>query len=156
MGALSAAGCGGSGAGEMDRPDRIPITGEVIYQGMPVVGATVSFSPQEHSHAAVGLTDSEGHFELQTFEAGDGAVPGLFMVGIRKVELPMVELAADDAEAPVVEERSLIPVKYADPKLSGLTATVKEGGETHFKFELQEGSLTAPTAAGARRSNGGE
>jgi hypothetical protein len=155
---LFAAGCSGAGAEDPNWPARTPVTGEVLYKGQPVEGATVIFSPTENGYPGIARTDAEGRFELQTFRPGDGAVPGLFQVAVRKVEVAAAQPASDDSEGLAVGEKSLLPVKYADPKFSGLTATVVAGSDdtAHFKFELQEGPLTAAAAGQRRYSSGGE
>lgn len=133
------AGCGGdSSAG--DRPKRVPAGGIVNYNGQPVADATVIFVPDGHQHAAVGRTDSSGRFQLQTFEANDGAVPGEYKVSVRKVEVTSEGASGgdDDAETEEAEERSLLPERYASAESSQLTASVKEGESNDFPFELTD------------------
>lgn len=132
-------GCKDPGAGAADRPARAKVTGAVTYKGAPLADATVIFVPQGHTHGAVGRTDAQGKFSLQTFDPGDGAVPGEFKVTIRKVEArPAPAAESDDAEIPEVPEKSLIPVKYNRPQTSGLTASVAEGQANEFTFELKD------------------
>lgn len=146
------AGCGGEDDKWADeRPTPVPATGTVLYQGEPVAEATVLFIPIGHNHAATALTDETGQFQLQTFDPGDGAVPGEYKVTVRKVEVITAGGAAqDDVEAPPPVERSLLPVKYADANTSGLTASVKDEGENTFNFELTEGPLTGPSRTAPR------
>lgn len=132
-------GCGGGGQGVAGRPTTAPVSGTVLYNQEPIEGATVTFVPQGHSHAAVGLTDSSGEFRLQTFSRDDGAVPGEFKVTVRKVELPSgaAEPPPDGEDGPQWEERSLLPERYASAETSGLDATVTEGANS-FTFTLAD------------------
>jgi hypothetical protein len=93
--------------------------------------------------AASGETDGQGHFELTTFDPGDGAVLGSHVVTVykAKVDAPIAGpdpnldrdayLAAMDKAAQQAiaagEAGSSLPAKYADPKTSDLHAEVREG-----------------------------
>ena len=69
---LAAAGCGGAD-GEADRPPRLPVTGTVTYNGAPLADAQITFNPETAGGtAAFARTDAEGHYELTSFETGDG------------------------------------------------------------------------------------
>jgi hypothetical protein len=154
--ALAAALCGcGGGDGAADRPDRVPVTGTVTHQQKPVEGATVMFSPVSEGYAAIGLTDAEGRFSLQTFDPDDGAVPGEYRITVRKVEMsdPGAGLP-DDADRPPAVEKSLLPARYADASTSGLVQTVKADGENEFPLTLEEGSTDLPKPGQQRRSSG--
>lgn len=151
---LCLAGCGsGSDEWAAKRPTPVPAGGAVLHKGQPVSDATVLFVPEGHKHAAIGRTDADGKFKLQTFEQDDGAVPGDFKVTVRKVEVIAAagDPEEDDAELPPPEERSLLPESYGNAALSGLTASVKEGGENNFTFELTDGPAGGGTA-GAKRA----
>ena len=89
---LGLAGCG-EDPGVTDRPATVPVSGVVTLGGNPVEGATVTFhagvpAPGQtaQGNSAVGQTDAEGRFQLKTFEANDGAVPGEYVVTISKYE----------------------------------------------------------------------
>ena len=137
--AVGVAGCGGK-----DGPATIPATGTVLFQGKPVEGAHVTFSPQATGgHAAFARTDAEGRFELAT-SAGSGAVPGAYGVTVSK-ETTEGGLTAEQAQAyyekhgqspPPPKVIDQLPAKYKKTATSGLTATVKEGDANDFKFEL--------------------
>lgn len=69
---LLAVGCGHTARSE--RPAVVKVSGTVTHNQQPVGGATVLFSPvAEDGFGATGLTDSQGRFQLRTFEPGDGA-----------------------------------------------------------------------------------
>ena len=101
----------------------------VLYKQKPSEGAKVMFSPQNHQYAAVGQTDSNGRFTLQTFEPNDGAVPGDYKIAVTKFEV--VELPNGG-----MKETFFLPGKYRDPNTSGLTAVVPPKGAKDLKLEL--------------------
>jgi hypothetical protein len=135
--------CGCGGGGDSDRPETYPVTGTVTYNGAPVEGASVTFSPnvpisqvgQGGARGAFGVTDAEGKYQLTTFAPQDGALPGEYRVSIMKYEgvepLPPDYNEEEDYEAPDpnaqdTPRKSLIPEKYASAGTSGFTVTVKE------------------------------
>lgn len=144
---LAAIGCSGP---VDERPKTAKVRGKVTYNGKPVEGAVVSFVSDDVPRAATGKTDANGEFTLTTYEPGDGAIIGTYKVAITK---PAGEAAADDAgydpdnPNPQYEKqmektepagKSEIPAKYADPKTSGLTATVEDKEENYFEFNLTD------------------
>src|SRR5437762_14122698 len=84
---LSAPGCGSG-------PRVVSAKRTVLYQGTPVAGATLTFSPKGEKTGPVinGVTDAEGHFSLKTYvgatSTGDGAMPGEYRVAISKFVPP--------------------------------------------------------------------
>jgi hypothetical protein len=138
---LTLALLGGCSTKSDNRPRRVPVSGVVMYKGQPVEEATVLFEPTGGTPAATGTTDSAGRYRLTTFEAGDGAVPGEYKVAIRKVKVirgKSAEPVPDDYVGPPPDEKWLLPTKYGYSESSGLTASVKEGAENQFKFELAD------------------
>ncbi|MHB8903028.1 MAG: carboxypeptidase-like regulatory domain-containing protein [Thermoguttaceae bacterium] len=149
---VSSVGCGKTA--DPNRPKTVRVTGTVTQAGKPVEGASVAFHAEDNSSGAVGVTDASGNYTLTTFTAGDGAVPGTYQVTITKSDRPAVapksdgsvadtgdEAEADDEAADRDSERetaakNLLPDKYADPKSSGLTATVSESGENKIDFKV--------------------
>jgi hypothetical protein len=138
---LAFATLGGCGKKQDARPRRVPVSGTVVRQGQPVAEATVLFEPASGTNAAVGQTDSNGRYQLTTFELNDGAVPGDYKVAIRKIKVirntPAGTVADDFVGAPP-DEKWLLPTKYGYGESSGFTATVKADGDNHFKYELTE------------------
>ena len=135
-------GCGG----ETELGGTAAVTGTVTHNGQPVEGATVTFSPTGEGRAASGTTGADGRFTLTTLMADDGAMPGAYNVGISKTETQGA-MTAEESEAylqqhnqppppPVTKE--VLPAKYKNPLQSGLTATVSEGTENNFTFELAD------------------
>jgi len=92
----------------------------------PVEGATVVFIPQSHQYAAAGTTDTQGRFQLRTFEENDGAVAGSYQVTVKKFYF------VDN-----VEYQSL-PIRYANGAKSGLTAEVRSDNKNQFEFHLKK------------------
>jgi hypothetical protein len=138
-----------------DRPATVKVTGTVTYNGEPVPGATVAFSPKaKDGHAAAGTTDDSGNFTLSTFGSGDGAVPGSYYVGVSKFE-GGEEVAATGTEEEVYDAMAeagvdtmggggaeaatnALPDKYLNPVNSGLDADVTEGGDNNFPLALED------------------
>lgn len=137
-GMLMAAGCaGGKDQWEKDRRQVVEAGGVVTFDGAPLPGATVIFSPAGGLSAAVGRTDAEGRFVLKTYADGDGAIATDHKVTVTcvKVEGPPPGANLDEID-PTIKETSLIPERYGQADKSGLTATVTYEGPNEFKFEL--------------------
>lgn len=122
----------------------IGISGTVTYQGKPVVGE-IQFSPEDASgeaRAATGKLDDSGRYTLTSFETGDGAKPGKYLVSVisKGPDKPVPEnkkrlMMEEDAKG---NGDPLIPKKYFDPLSSGLTADVKSSGGNIMNFELKD------------------
>lgn len=136
---VASTGCGRGAAGP-DRPHVTPAQGVVIFDGQPLTDANVVLRSANGSPGAIGLTDSEGRFKLQTFEPGDGAIPGTYQVIVTKYDVPAydpkAEISDGDTEGDGVEAKSLIPHRYSNPQRSGLTAEVIDGAKNDFTFTL--------------------
>lgn len=149
---LPAAGCGSS-----DRPETVPVAGQVLVGGKSIEGATVTFRPTEKTgRPAFGMTDAEGNFVLSTFDDGDGAIPGEYNITIEKVK-PKQEMKAIKTPAPpqpgekvdysdymkamsgtvpAADPTGDVPPKYSDEETSGLRRNVDPAGDNQFTFEL--------------------
>jgi hypothetical protein len=126
----------------------VPVRGLVTVAGKPLAGAGVVFHPQNAAgrmaHAATG---ADGRFELTTFVASDGVMPGEYKVTIAWEEPPPEWTQYRDS-APLKEELkkkwlaeggdkkppvpSPVPTVYADPATTPLTQTVPPAGEVNF------------------------
>ncbi|MCA9005009.1 MAG: hypothetical protein KDA70_07005 [Planctomycetaceae bacterium] len=105
--------------------------------GKPLTKGNVQFTPDKDKgttgRMALGKINEDGTFELMTITSGDGA-----QVGHHLVSIESYETSAFDPNQPVNQTpKSLIPLKYADPKKSEMTAQVKAGEENNFTFELK-------------------
>ena len=131
----------GRGGGGADRPTTFPVSGTVTMNGQPVADANLNFQRTDGTRGAVGVTDAQGRYELTTFTAGDGALPGEYRVAVTQFETPPPGAAVDeddpnyDPDAPAFVPENLLPEQYANPETSGLTATVTEGSNT-VDFQL--------------------
>jgi len=146
---VSLAGCG-EPPEPADRLGRVPATATVTYNGADVDGATVTFYPAgEGGMGAFGKTDSGGRAKMGTYDSEDGAVPGEYTVTVFKMEGATSGVVGEEEESdePEGEEggetdeseaAGVLPAKYADKSASGLTATVTEGGDNSFPFELTD------------------
>lgn len=128
---LAAVGC----SGESEPSELTPVQGIVTYRGQPLAGATVVFVPDavrgnrgELAQAEVG---ADGSYTLKTSQRY-GAAAGWYKVTVAAIEKPS---AAPGQSAPL--PRSLIPEKYRDPELSGLTCEVQAGRTNGINFHLE-------------------
>ena len=130
-------GCGGG----VDRPKTIPVTGTVMYNGVPIAGAEVSFWNDAAPRAASGVTDPEGKFSLSMFSPNDGAIPGDNVITVTKIEggevipsaSPEEMLNNPSAMASGYQTKmddggpkSAVPAKYAKKNTSPLKENVSE------------------------------
>jgi hypothetical protein len=112
-----------------------PVQGKVAYKGIPLHTGTIVFTPDElrGTSGPLGCADIEadGTYRLRSGTAL-GAVIGWHRVTIVALqEAP--PLATDHA---FTIPRSLLPDKYRDPELSGLTCEVKAGQHNVIDFNL--------------------
>jgi hypothetical protein len=152
---VSVWGCGGG----TPPPKTYPVTGSVVYNNAPVVGATVTFMSDAAPRQAVGVTDKDGKFQLSTFAINDGAVAGEHKITVAKEEaLPAGEQLAPTtgpggagvnptqmianyqkaSEARKTEAKPLVPTKYASIQTTTLKETVKAEGTNQFVLTLSD------------------
>ena len=122
------------------------VEGTITLDGVPLVGATIGFSPIDgEGIPAVGKTNETGKFILtatQGGEFGKGTMLGKYNVSVTKEQLEREytsqELQRMDAggPSPNIPVISIVPKKYNDPNNSGLTAEVVRGKNT-FNFALE-------------------
>lgn len=137
-----ATGCWFQGDG---RQPRVPVTGSVVCEGMPVAGARVIFYPlAEGLPAAHGDTDAAGRFQLTTFDPQDGAVPGAYVALVTKTETEG-ELTYEEGEAyfqrtgkppPFPQVKNLLPAKYGSYDTSDLRCEVVPERTNEFPLQL--------------------
>ena len=125
------------------------VTGQITLNGTPVDAAVVTFYQPASRRAAFGVTDAEGRYELTTFKPRDGAVAGDHVVTVSKT----VETSAPVAVAPAVDSADYdptniptdvaapmavpgVPPGFARRDTTPLSATVTDGGDNEFDFDL--------------------
>ena len=120
-----------------------PVSGTVTYDGQPLAGATVGFSPKNpgeiEGDGGIARTDDNGFYQLQMIQgrAGGGTTPGEYHVTVSKVENVGTGTFTTDSDGNRLEEDrpvSVIPEKYGGPD-SGLSATVEKKNNV-INFEL--------------------
>ncbi len=94
------------------RPDRFPVSGQVLIDGEPLAHGEVRFIP-DGARASIGTLDEHGRFTLTCFDGSDGAVPGT-----HRVEVATAESLNEK------EVRWHAPEKYASFETSGLSVEI--------------------------------
>lgn len=109
LAALQISGCGEA------RPERMPITGQVLIDDQPLTYGFVQVVPVG-ARPATGKIGPDGKFTLSSFEENDGSVFGSH---------PAAVFANEPIDA--TSQRWHAPKKYADIATSGLKVQVVEG-----------------------------
>jgi|SRR6516164_4417918 hypothetical protein len=129
LGVLVTAGCD-SGAGTL-----APVHGKVIYHGSPLYTGTIVFTPDglRGTTGALARADirQDGTYDLMTGESR-GAASGWYRVTIMAIAPP----ATGDPGSFAVPH-SLLPEKYRDPELSGLSCQIRPDQENIIDFNLE-------------------
>jgi len=159
LGLLFASGCGGGGEGAEDRVSVYKVTGKVTLAGGPVAGASVTFSPKDKQPVATGKTGNDGTFTMTTYDSGDGAAAGKFVVIVSK---PIASAASGNAPPTGHDPNnktggfdsaafhsaqraagggtgadSGLPAKYSKADQSDLLIEVKSSGDNKFELDLK-------------------
>ncbi len=120
-------GCGGSSGG--NRVAVHKVKGVVTFEGKPVEGATVAFSPKTpKTPSATGITDAQGTYVLTTYNYGDGAAEGTYKVKVYKI--------------PANANAAATPAAQHDP-------TGKAGGKSAPPASHGSGKTSKPTGTGS-------
>jgi hypothetical protein len=121
-------GCGA----DPSMPKLGKVTGKVTYKGEPLKGGSVTFTPDAAKGGATGQNalgqiESDGSYELTTFNTGDGAILGQHVVTVQAY-------ADTDAFKPKADgtysyklPKPTIPLKYTKSDSTPLRLTVTEG-----------------------------
>jgi hypothetical protein len=153
--------CGCSGDAGVGGADQVPVhevSGQITLNGAPVPGAQVSFSPKDGQPPALGRTDTDGRYTLTTYEAGDGAAAGSFVVLVTKSgagagssggptshdayvasgqNANAMHAAAQKGQGAAADSGSLLPEKYSNIGASPLNVTVPADDPNAYNFDLQ-------------------
>ncbi|MDR1383197.1 MAG: carboxypeptidase-like regulatory domain-containing protein [Planctomycetaceae bacterium] len=124
-----------------------PVQGVVTRDGVPVNGASVSFSPASggsNMRAASGQTDAQGQFVLTTLSPQDGATPGEFIVTVVKFEkygrppTKVIDKETGEDMTPPHPEKNILPSKYESRESSDIKVTIPASGDKNVKIELKQ------------------
>lgn len=117
------------------------VSGKVSYQGKPLDAGRVVFTPVagkggESDQGASGEINSDGSYEMTTFNTGDGVVLGqhIVTVVVQKGEMPKPDA---NGHINYVLPKNATPAKYATADKSPLRCTVVAEGMT-FDIELKD------------------
>ena len=129
---VAASGCGRQAKDRWlaKRPALFKARGRVTWNGEPLKGAVVSFQSLTHNLAATGSTNDRGEFVLTSYRSGDGAAAGDHAVTITK------RVDVQDKNGNSVSF-NLMPLKYEDRDVSGLTATIAENNNNVLEFKVE-------------------
>jgi hypothetical protein len=108
------------------------VSGKVFFQGAPLHGGIIVFSPDtsrgESGNIAFSKIHDDGSYTLTT-DAAAGATAGWYRITV--ASLSEGSSASLDS-LPI----SLVPEKYRDPQLSLLQCEVKDNRDNHLDFNL--------------------
>ncbi|MDR0611869.1 MAG: carboxypeptidase-like regulatory domain-containing protein [Planctomycetaceae bacterium] len=132
------------GCSESNIIDTEAVTGTVTFNGQPLEGASVSFSPKVSGQGtpATGITDTQGNYVLQTplGAAQAGTSQGEYIVLIRKYTAKSTGQKLKNergGETEMTQPVNILPEIYADPTKTPLSASVKSGKNT-YDFDLKD------------------
>jgi hypothetical protein len=119
------------------------VHGTITYKGKPLDGGHIVFTPAtgkggETGQNATGEINSDGTYEVTTFNTGDGAILGQHVVTV--VVRPKDEKSHEpDKYGRINYElpKGVTPSKYATPDKSPLRCTVVAEG-TKFDIDLKD------------------
>ncbi len=104
-----------------------PTEGQVLYNGKPIAGAQIVLYPEGPVEEGVVLpraqTDTQGRFQLGTFDRADGARQGTYAVTV--IQYPPQNQGSGWVAGP-----NSLPQKYASPKTTDLKVTIARGANT--------------------------
>lgn len=118
-----------AGCSSSDQMATAPVSGKVTYNGQPVKGGSVMFSPvasgtQEPGKGASGTVKDDGTYVLGTYSADDGAVVGKHTVAY----IPPTSEVAEAPEGGHVQAAP--PSEYAGLQPKQKEVEVKSGSNT--------------------------
>ncbi len=122
---VACAGCGSNG--------RYPVSGKVLYNGEPAVGATVAFVRKDAADLTTqGVVGDDGTFTLAG-PAGEGSPPGDFIVLVEWKE----GAGKIKGRSPSLNAPDRLRKRYLDPNKPLLTATVEARTNNLPPFEVK-------------------
>ena len=121
---------------ESGGPALAPVHGNVFFKGAPLNTGTIVFTPDDvrgtRGHMARAEIELDGTYVLRT-EGQSGALIGWHRVTVMAIAAPSRRAFQESNALP----RSLIPNKYRDPEMSGLTCQIKANQDNVVDFHLE-------------------
>lgn len=113
----------GCSSRDPNRKETFPVTGEVYADGVVAEGVTVELHPvggidKAQPTMTSTMTDAEGKFAASTYEQGDGAPEGEYIVTFKWGQLNRMSMSYDGDK---------FKGKYSDPKKSEFRVSVVAG-----------------------------
>jgi hypothetical protein len=133
-------GCGG----RIEKPPMGKVHGIVRLNGKPLDKGRVTFTPVSGEGVSGGTNamspiESDGTYELTTFDTGDGAIVGQHIVTVSVPSEDINELNKPKADGSIAYKlpKEFLPKKYTSPTESPLRNTVVAGDNT-LDIELKK------------------
>ena len=117
------------------RPTRLPVSGRVLIDGVPLTKGNIKFVPA-NGRPSVGKIGEDGRFTLTCYEGDDGA-----LLGKHRVQVASNRIIGDS------KIEWYAPPSYADFRTSGLEVEITKPTDD-LKIELSWGSRKGPYIAG--------
>jgi len=111
------------------------VRGKISYKGVPLSAGTIVFTPD----ALRGTTGSMARSEIRadgTYVLQTNSLPGATVGWHRVTVMAMESAPVIGADRDFAVPRSLLPEKYCDPELSGLSCQIRGGQENCVDFDL--------------------
>ncbi len=121
-----------------------PVSGVITLDGVPLAGASVSFSPKMAGQGAIGFgkTNEKGEYIIQAMNGrpDEGTLPGEYAVTVKKYkEVPTGRKVAAPGSGEMVDEMKgvlMLPEQYASSKKTPFSATVVKG-KNRFDYDVK-------------------
>jgi hypothetical protein len=127
MGILIVLGCGRVAP----PPGTVNVSGQITLDGKPVDKAAVGFIGDEGARLATASTDQEGKFSIRA-ALGKNIVtvskPSANPAPTSSSDEPQLMPTTGEYQKMILNLKSELPAKYADPKTSGVSVEVETGG----------------------------
>lgn len=132
-----ATGCG-SKTTDVKLPDLVPVTGQVLLDGKPGSGISVSFLPKDSTvgQGAYCVSDSGGSFQCAYTNGQPGCPAGTYKVIFSKLAMPDGSPIPEGKTAADAGARDVIPMRYRALDTLENVVTVQAMGKNEFKFEI--------------------
>jgi hypothetical protein len=110
-----------------------PVQGQVLFEGKPAPHAHVVLHPvhaNDKTPPPQAKVGADGSFSVGTYQAGDGAPAGEYVV--------TVQWLLTSAQNPDAPASNRLPVRYSQASTSGLRVQVREGENQLPPLELKK------------------